>query len=265
MSTPGETLVVEGLHAAHRPGRPVLRGVDLQAPAGQTTALLGPNGAGKSTLLKAILGLVPSEGRIRLGQRPITALSATERAKTVAYVPQRSQLTAPLSVERVVELGRFAHRGVLQGATARDRDAVAGALRDAGVEALRDRAFPELSGGEQQRVLLARALATEAPVLLLDEPTSALDVRQRLLMHGVLARLRAEGRTVLVVLHDLDEARAHADRAVLLQAGRVAAEGPVDEVVAAGPVGAVYGVELVEGGGLGWRLPGVNSLQGGSS
>jgi hypothetical protein len=139
----------------------VLRGVDLQAPAGQTTALLGPNGAGKSTLLKAILGLVPSDGLIRLGQRPLTTLSATERAKTVAYVPQRSQLTAPLSVERVVELGRFAHRGVLQGATASDREAVARALRDAGVETLRDRAFPELSGGEQQRVLLARALAGE--------------------------------------------------------------------------------------------------------
>lgn len=264
MSAAHADLVVTGLVAAHRPGRPVLRGVELQAPAGRITALLGPNGAGKSTLLKAILGLVPSEGRVALGTRSLRDLSAAERAKTVAYVPQRSQLTAPLSVERVVELGRFAHRGVLQGATAADREAVARALRDAGVETLRQRAFPELSGGEQQRVLLARALATEAPVLLLDEPTSALDVRQRLLMHRVLARLRTEGRTVLVVLHDLDEARAHADRAVLLQEGRVAAAGPVGEVVAAGPVGAVYGVELVEGGGLGWRLPRGTTPPGGS-
>ena len=253
MSAP--TLRITGLTAGHRPGQPVVHGVSLAAPGGAITALLGPNGAGKSTLLKAILGLVPATGEVRLGTVSLPGLAPRDRARTVAYVPQRSLLSAPLSVRRVVALGRFAHRGLLARPSAADRDHIDRAMDDAGVAALADRPFPELSGGEQQRVLLARALATGAGLLLLDEPTSALDVRQRLLLHRVLARLRDEGRTVLVVLHELGEARAHADHAVLLDGGRVHCAGPAADVIAPDPVRSVYGVALVEGGGLGWSLP----------
>ena len=217
--------------------------------------LIGPNGAGKSTLLKALVGLLPCAGTVTLDGVDLDRLSARDRARSVAYVPQRTALTAPLSVRSVVDLGRFAHREPWSRPTAHDRAVVDAALESTHVTELADRPFPTLSGGEQQRVLLARALATEAPVLLLDEPTSALDVRQVLLLHAVLRTLADKGSAIVVVLHDLAEVRAHVDRAVLMNAGRVHATGATDQVVAPGPIRDVYGVELLEGSGLSYRLP----------
>jgi iron complex transport system ATP-binding protein len=247
-------LRVSGLDAAYARGPQVLFGVDLVAEPGMITALLGPNGSGKSTLLKALVGLVPSTGRIELDGRGFGALDLRERARRLAYVPQRTQLAARLVVRAVVELGRFAHRDPFARRSADDVAAVEEALDEAGVRELADRRFTELSGGEQQRVLLARALATGAETLLLDEPTSSQDVRHVLELHGTLRRLADRGRTVLVVLHDLAEVRRHADRAVLLDAGRVHATGTADEIVRDDRVGAVYGVRLEEGAGLGYRL-----------
>lgn len=252
---PGSALEVRGLRVRHPGGPEVVRGVDFHAPQGEVLALIGPNGAGKSTLLKALVGLLPTAGQVTLGGVRLAELDDRVRAQTVAYVPQRTALRAPLSVRSVVDLGRFAHREPWARPTAADRHIVDQALQDAGVVDLADRPFPTLSGGEQQRVLVARALATEAPVLLLDEPTSALDVRQVLLLHAILRDRARQGAIVVVVLHDLSEVRDHADRAVLLQDGRVHSTGPAREVVAPGPVRAVYGVDLLAGAGMGYRLP----------
>ena len=235
--------------------REVLRGLSFDAPRAQVTALLGPNGAGKTTCLKALLGLVPARGRLLLDGEALGGLTPAERALRVGYVPQRSLLSAALSARAVVEQGRFLRYGVMGAPGPDDREAVDEALRWTRAEHLAERAFTRLSGGEQQRILLARALATGARTVLLDEPTSALDVSQSLSMVALLRRLAEEGRCVVVVLHDLDEARRCADRAVLLDGGRLVAAGPSAEIIAPPPVRAVYGVELIEGAGLGYRLP----------
>jgi iron complex transport system ATP-binding protein len=156
-------------------------------------------------------------------------------------------------VRAVVELGRFVHRGLFERPSPRDRAAVDRALAETETVELAARPFLELSGGEQQRVLLARALASGARTLLLDEPTSSQDVRHALDLHAVLRGLASRGRAIVVVLHDLNEARAHANRAVLLRGGTVHSSGPVRAATDRDPVRAVYGIDTVEGGGLGFR------------
>lgn len=250
-----ERLRAEGV-SVDRGARTVLTGVDFLAPAGEVSCVLGPNGAGKSTLLRALAGLLPFRGQIRLDGLPLERLSARERARRLTFVPQRSALTATLSVESVVGQGRFAHTGGLRSLASSDRRAVAHALARADVTAFRHRRFDRLSAGEQRRVLLARALATEARIILLDEPTAALDVRHALELHELLRVLASEGFAIVVVLHELDAARRYTDRATLLAGGRVVATGPSHEVVSAEPVRRVYGVELVEDGALGFRLGG---------
>ena len=247
-------LQVRGLWASYRRGPDVVRGVDLDAPRGSITALLGPNGSGKSTLLKALVGLVDSRGEVALDGEDLRTVTPAERAQRVAYVPQRSLLSAPLLVHSVVAQGRFPHRRGFGGLGQEDRQIVDAALADADISHLACRPFTELSGGEQQRVLLARALATGAGVLLMDEPTSAQDVRHALELHAILGRLRERGAAILVCLHDLSEVRAIADRAVLLECGSVHADGPADEIVHDRHITPVYGVELIEGGGLGFKL-----------
>lgn len=247
-------LIVSGLSARYRHGPTVLHEVDFAAPRGAVTALVGPNGSGKSTLLKSVLGLVSATGRVALDGVDLATLDARAKARRVAYVPQRTQLTSRLPVHGVVAQGRFAHRGPLERLRDADRTAVADALRQVDLEHVAERPFHELSGGEAQRVLLARALATEADVVLLDEPTSALDVRHALELQTVLQGITERGRSVVACLHDLSEVRNTADRVVLLQDGRVRASGSPEAIVADAYVREVYGVELVEGGGLGYRL-----------
>ena len=247
-------LLLRALSAGYPRGEDVVFDVDLQAPRGSVTALLGPNGSGKSTLLKAVLGLVSSRGEVFLDEDPLGELTAVERATRLAYVPQKSLLRARLTVRQVVDQGRFAHRGAYGGRSSSDVEAVEQAMDDVGISSLSQRFFTEISGGEQQRVLLARALATGANALLLDEPTSALDVRQVLGLHQVLRRLADRGCSILVVLHGLDEALAHADRAVLLNAGRVVAEGSAKDVISGETIRSVYGVDIRHGEGLGFHL-----------
>ncbi|MEM9487883.1 MAG: ABC transporter ATP-binding protein [Myxococcota bacterium] len=234
--------------------RPVLRGVSLTAAPGTITALLGPNGAGKTTLLRAVLGLIPYRGAIALGQTNIAQLSPAERATRIAYLPQRSRLEAPLRVATVVEHGRYAHARSAR-LSAADRRAVAAAMDAADIADLAERPFARLSGGEQRRVLLARALATGARVLVLDEPAASLDIGHVLAMYALLARLRQRGLCIVVAMHDLADAARHADRAVLLDRGQVAASGPSAEVVAAEPIRRVYGVDLIRRETLDFRLP----------
>lgn len=234
-------------------GRTVLCDVDLEACPGEVLALLGPNGAGKSTLLKALAGLLPYEGRVEIGGSDVGALSPRERAMRISYVPQRSLLRSALSVEEVVALGRYVHGGAFGGISKNDREAIEHALETAHADNLRDRIFTQLSVGEQQRVLLARALASDAPILLLDEPTAALDVGEGMAVLRLIRKLAARKHTLIVVLHDLADARSTTDRALLLKDGRVVEQGDTREVVSAEPIRAVYGVKLIENARIGFE------------
>ncbi len=253
---PGATLVVDGLRIA-RGRRLVVDQVGFTARAGAVTALIGPNGAGKSTVLKAILGLIaPAGGTVRLDGDEITGMERRQRARLLAYVPQRSQLAAGMSVTNVVATGRFAHQGALARLSHSDREAIAAALAVVDATALAQRRFDELSGGESQRVLLARALCTGAGTILLDEPTAGLDIGHALRALGLLRQLAARGQTVLVVLHQLDEVRRIADHAVLLHHGRVLACGAPAEVLSAEPLRRAFGVEPAPPAAASFRLSG---------
>ncbi len=234
-------------------GRTVLRDVDLEAHPGEVLALLGPNGAGKSTLLKALVGLLPYEGRIEIAETDVAALSPRDRARRISYVPQRSLLRSALSVEEVVALGRYVHGGSFGGMSKSDKEAIDHALSTAHADALRDRIFTQLSVGEQQRVLLARALASDAPILLLDEPTAALDVGEGMAVLRLIRTLAAREHTLIVVLHDLADALSTTDRALLLKDGRVVEQGQTREVISAEPIRAVYGVKLIENARIGFE------------
>lgn len=246
-------LALHGVTVTRGP-RAVLDRVSLAADAGELLGVLGPNGAGKSTLLKTIAGLVPrAGGSIAVAGADPASLAPRERARSVAYLPQHSALHAPLPARDVVAQGRFAHAGSLARWSAADRAAIDSALERAGATALRDRPFDELSYGERRRVLLARMLASGARLLLLDEPTAALDVGYVLALHEILRGIARDGACLLVVLHNLDEARALADRIVLLSAGRVAVDAPPADALAPEHLRGVYGVETAPGAPLGYR------------
>jgi iron complex transport system ATP-binding protein len=236
--------------------RRAVTGVSFEADFCTITAVLGPNGAGKTTLLRALAGIVPHAGRVELCGGPIESLDPRERSKRLAFVPQRSQLASRLPVYTVVSHGRFAHRGGLSRLLPADRQAIDTAMMRADVAHLAAREFPELSHGEQRRVLLARALATEARVLLLDEPTASLDIPHALSLFATLRGLAEDGRCVVVVVHQLDDALRFTDRALLLHDGRQVAFGRSPEVITADNVERVYGVQLIAGGALGFRLGG---------
>jgi iron complex transport system ATP-binding protein len=236
-------------------GRSVVEHVDFEARAGQISAIVGPNAAGKTTLLKALAGLIPAQGSIRHGDTPLAELSAAERARRVAYVPQRSELSARLSVQQVVALGRYAGRPGVFSLGAADRRAIEAALERVRARALAERFYPELSGGEQRLVLLARALATGAHTVMLDEPAMSLDVRHGLGLFELLRELAGQGYCVVCVLHDLDEVRRFCDAALLLDQGRARFAGAPEQAAFMAAAEAVYGVRLVEHDRLGFRLP----------
>ncbi len=227
--------------------RVVLDDVSFTARRGRVTALVGPNGAGKSTVVRAALGLVPIVGgAVRLGGDDLAGWAPDARARRIAWVPQRARAREGLTAAELVAQGRYAHGEGVHGA--RVRAAVETALAEVDAAALADRDVGSLSGGESQRVLLARALVTGAEVLLLDEPTSALDLGVAV---DVLARMRAladAGRTVVVVLHDLGQALRFAHDAVVLAGGRVVAGGAVAQVLTPSGVEGTWGVRWIEGG-----------------
>jgi len=224
-------------------GRSILDGVTATAPGARLTGLLGPNGAGKSSLLRAVSGvLTPDAGVVTLDGTDLLTLARRERARRVALVEQEAAATVPLTVSEAVLVGRTPHASRWGGMAAGDDAAVAAAIAEAGVADLADRSLATLSGGERQRAHLARALAQEPQLLLLDEPTNHLDVHARIELLDLLGRLTDRGVTVVAALHDLNLAAAACDHVILLDAGRVAAEGTVDQVLRPEVLEPVYRV-----------------------
>ena len=223
-----------------------LAGVSLEAVRGTLTAVVGPNGSGKSTLVRALIGRVGlAGGAILVDGTPVGGMSRREIARRVAVVTQREELTFPLPVPEYVALGRFPHLGLWHSADASDRRAVDASIEIAGVTALRARRLDALSGGEWQRVRLARALAQSGEALVLDEPTAFLDVGHEMAVFELLHRLAREGRAVLLVSHNLNLVARFAGHMVLLHRGSVAASGTPEEVMRAEILERVYEWPLV--------------------
>lgn len=224
-------------------GRPALSEIVFEAAGGELIALVGPNGAGKSSLLRLCAGLLePATGRVELEGTALHDLAAQQRARRIAYLPPDGNSAWPMPVRRIVALGRVPHLKPLRRLTREDEVAIDLALAKAGVSDLAARPFDQLSSGERARVLLARALATQADLILLDEPTAALDPRHQL---GVMEILRAEagrGALVIVAAHALDLVARYADRALLMQSGRIVADAPPGQSLSEGRIAEVFGV-----------------------
>nr|WP_152418302.1 ATP-binding cassette domain-containing protein [Halorubrum aidingense] len=227
---------------------PVVSGVDLDVDRGSLVGLVGPNGAGKTTVLRAIKGTIePDAGTVRLNGDPADDLSAREVGRRVASVPQETSLAFDFPVRHVVEMGRTPHLGRFDGHGPEDERAVREAMDAAGVARFADRPITAVSGGERQRVLLARALAQETPALLLDEPTASLDVNHAVRTVELVRELVDDGRAALAAIHDLDMAARYCDEIVVLANGGVHAAGPPEEVLTADAVRAAFDAEAFVG------------------
>ncbi len=223
-------------------GRPVLHGLRFTVEPGEWVALVGPNGSGKTTLLRALGGLLPHTGTLALDGRPVRAWTPRDLARRLAFVRQRPALAFDFTVEEFVLLGRSPHRGWLEGFAAADRALAEAALAELDLGGFAGRSLGTLSGGEQQRVQLAQALAQEAGVLLLDEPTAHLDVHHQFGGMDRVATL-APRRTVAAAFHDLAFAARYADRLLVLDAGRLVADGPPRDVLTSALLRDVFRME----------------------
>ncbi|MET7320239.1 ABC transporter ATP-binding protein [Streptomyces sp. NPDC005549] len=221
----------------------IVSDVSLRIAPGEMVGLVGPNGSGKSTLLRSAYRVLrPAAGAVLIDAESVWDLSAREAARRRAIVTQHTVLGAEFSVEEVVAMGRTAHKGVLDRDGAQDRRTVEQALEDVHMGWAARRSFATLSGGEQQRVLVARALAQEAGLLILDEPTNHLDVRAQF---EVLDLLRQLGLTTLTALHDLDHAVSYCDRVAVMAEGRLVAVGIPEDVLTPALVHRVFGVRAI--------------------
>jgi iron complex transport system ATP-binding protein len=223
---------------------PVVDHVTLSVAAGECVGLIGPNGAGKTTLMRAALGLETFTGNSSLA-----SLDAGARARLAAFLPQSRQIAWPVDVETLVALGRVPHlpRGARPGVA--DRAAIDDAIQRLGLDGFRQRSATQLSGGEQGRVLIARALAQQTPLLLADEPIAGLDPAQQISTMQVFSGLARDGRAVIVSLHDLGLAARHCTRLILMHQGKVVADGSPDHVLTPDLMARVFGISI-------WRQDG---------
>jgi iron complex transport system ATP-binding protein len=224
-----------------RAARPALAGVSCGIAEGRLVAAVGPNGSGKTTLVRVLSGLLPLEGgSVVVTGRDVSAWPRQELARVVGVLPQREDILFPLRVDETVMLGRYAHLGPLAASGDADRLAVQGALERCDVLGLASRPVDALSGGEWQRVRLARALAQQPRALVLDEPTASLDVRHEMELFELFRRLVDQGMAALVITHHLNLAARFADHILLLSDGALVAEGPPAQVLSREIVGRVF-------------------------
>lgn len=235
------TITLEGVRAGYRDF--ALQGITATLPGGKLTALIGPNGCGKSTLFSAMAGLLPLKaGRIEIDGRDIAREKPRALARHVALLPQSPVVPPAIRVEQLVAYGRAPYQGMLGLSRPGDTQAVEAALHKAGAGDLRDRRLSDLSGGQRQRAFIAMCLAQDTPVMLFDEPTSFLDIRHQVDTLVLLATLAQEGRTVVVVLHDIGQAARYADHLVIMKAGALRHAGPPEDVVTPAMLDEIYDI-----------------------
>lgn len=226
-------------------GAPVGEGVDLDLAGGEIVCLLGPNGGGKTTLFRTLLGVLPPlAGEVRVAGRPLASWSRRERARLLGWVPQAHAGLFAFTVEDVVLMGRTARRGRFAAPSRRDHDVARSALERLGIGKLAARVYTQISGGERQLTLVARALAQEAGVLILDEPTASLDFGNQLRVLAEVRRLRDDGIGILMSTHQPEHALEAADRIALLEAGRIVAQGPPRETATPERLARLYAADL---------------------
>lgn len=223
--------------------RQVLDGIDLELPDGDFTVIVGPNACGKSTLLRTLARLLrPSGGEVLLDGQDIRRLPTKQVARRIGLLPQSSTAPEGITVFDLVARGRYPHQSILAGWSEQDEAAVDAALADTNVSDLADRAVDELSGGQRQRVWIAMVLAQETPLVLLDEPTTFLDIAHQLEVLELVQRLRTAGRTVVAVLHDINQAARYGSHLIAMSEGRIVAQGAPREVVTADLIEQVFGL-----------------------
>ena len=225
----------------------IVHNLSLEIPEGKVTAIIGPNGCGKSTTLKALSRILPYKGSVTFKGNEMSALSQREFAKSLAILTQSPQAPSDLTVNDLVEMGRFPHRGFLGRGGKDDKEHVEWALAQTGVTAMRHRLLNTLSGGERQRAWIAMALAQRPEVLLLDEPTTYLDICHQLEIMQLIGRLNQElGLTVVMVVHDLNHAIMYADHVVVVKAGELVTSGAPREIITADLLAEVFKVKADE-------------------
>ena len=241
--TSAPTLSTQALDMSYG-ARQVIRELGLNLPSGKVTAIVGPNGCGKSTLLAGLSRLhKPENGAVLLDGADIQTLPAKTLAKQLALLPQEAIAPEGLTVTELIRFGRQPHQGWLRQWSPEDQKIVQYALTAAGLEALADRPLEALSGGQRQRVWIAMTIAQQTPLLLLDEPTSALDLGHQIEVFELVQKLACEGRTVVMVLHDLASACRYADHLIAMNEGRIVAEGAPSNVVTPALVRTLYQVD----------------------
>ena len=227
------------------PGRRLLDDITLDLPAGRATALIGHNGSGKSTLLRALARQIPAQGIAMFEGRALTAWPARDLARRMAFLPQTTPPADGMLVRELVALGRYPWHGALGRVTDADRDAIARAMAECGVDAFAERLVDSLSGGERQRVWLAMMVAQEAGTLLLDEPISALDIAHQVEVLTLVRRMcRQRGRSAVIVLHEVNMAARFCDHIVALKGGRVALQGSPAELMRTDALQDIYGLRM---------------------